>query len=317
MTREEAIEVYHGFLNQKIKEAFEVFAPELRESEDEKIRKEIISALKFANDGGVYDKHIAYLEKQKEQKPVEKENTLTDFEEVLNLFLFDFANSPIEDCEPKEYIQKHSAEILKAAYKELNAKLQQDIFEAKQEGRREGYEVARAEQKPITINQNEKEFLADEITAFLCNYDKEFDDEDPVPSEVAEHFYLLGKQAQKQKPVEWSEEDKAIIGCIVCCLDGQFVTEAARKQCLEWFNKHRRDFLNQPKPEWNEEDKHRCKDAICFLETAKKHYADTSEIELTIDWLKSLRPQPKDKQEQPEMDLDSRWPINKQWNLKS
>ena len=56
------------------------------------------------------------------------------------------------------------------------------------------------EQKPITINQDEKEFLADEITAFLCNYDKEFDGEDPVPSEVAEHFYLLGKQAQEQKP---------------------------------------------------------------------------------------------------------------------
>lgn len=62
------------------------------------------------------------------------------------------------------------------------------------------------EQKSITINQDEKEFLADEITAFLCNYDKEFDGEDPVPSEVAEHFYLLGKQAQEQKPAEWSED---------------------------------------------------------------------------------------------------------------
>ena len=63
----------------------------------------------------------AKLEKQKEQKPVEKEITLTNFEETLNTFLFGFANSPIEDCEPKEYIKKHSTEILKAAYKELNA----------------------------------------------------------------------------------------------------------------------------------------------------------------------------------------------------
>jgi len=46
--------------------------PELRESEDERIRKEIISALKFANTSdGVYDKHIAWLEKQKEQKPMD------------------------------------------------------------------------------------------------------------------------------------------------------------------------------------------------------------------------------------------------------
>ena len=45
---------------------------------------------------------------------------------------------------------------------------------------------------------------------------------------------------------EWDTHDKAIVNCIVCCLDGQFVSEAARKQSLEWFNKHRRDFLNRP-----------------------------------------------------------------------
>lgn len=44
--------------------------PELAESEDEKIRKEIISALKYANHKGVYDKHLAWLEKQGEQKPI-------------------------------------------------------------------------------------------------------------------------------------------------------------------------------------------------------------------------------------------------------
>jgi hypothetical protein len=43
--------------------------PELKESEGEEIRKEIISALKNANCKGVYDKHLAWLEKQGEQKP--------------------------------------------------------------------------------------------------------------------------------------------------------------------------------------------------------------------------------------------------------
>jgi len=94
-----------------------------------------------------------------EQKPVEKEITLTSFEGTLNTFLFDFANSHIEDCEPKEYVKKHSAEILKAAYKELNAKLQQDIFEARQEGVRDGYEVAKAEQKPAEWSEEDKEML--------------------------------------------------------------------------------------------------------------------------------------------------------------
>ena len=54
--------------------------PELKESEDEMIRKEIITALKFANDDGVYDKHIAWLEKQKEKNQIISNRELTDFE---------------------------------------------------------------------------------------------------------------------------------------------------------------------------------------------------------------------------------------------
>lgn len=49
----------------------EYIFPVLKESNDEKIRKEIISALKFANIKGIYNKHIAWLEKQGEQKPVD------------------------------------------------------------------------------------------------------------------------------------------------------------------------------------------------------------------------------------------------------
>lgn len=72
MTREEAIEVYHGLLNQKIKEAFEVFAPELRESEDERIRKFLIELLS----NGTWREEdpfspvdcVNWLEKQREPK---------------------------------------------------------------------------------------------------------------------------------------------------------------------------------------------------------------------------------------------------------
>lgn len=72
MTQEEAIEVYNGLINEKIKEAFEFFAPELRESEDERIRKEIIAfikavACKTAISEERESKWIFYLEKQKEK----------------------------------------------------------------------------------------------------------------------------------------------------------------------------------------------------------------------------------------------------------
>lgn len=53
--------------------------PELAESEDERIRKEIISALKNANYKGVYDKHLSWLEKQGEPTDVEEPNFFDDF----------------------------------------------------------------------------------------------------------------------------------------------------------------------------------------------------------------------------------------------
>lgn len=64
--------LYNG-LHGKTKEEAETYFPELKESEDEKLRKEIISALKWANHKGVYDKHIAWLEKQGEKRMITHE----------------------------------------------------------------------------------------------------------------------------------------------------------------------------------------------------------------------------------------------------
>ena len=55
----------------------EYIFPELKESEDEKIRKEIISALKWANHKGVYNKHITWLEKQKVEPKFHKGDWIT------------------------------------------------------------------------------------------------------------------------------------------------------------------------------------------------------------------------------------------------
>ena len=50
----------------------EYIFPELKESEDEKIRKEMIAYMKQPKDGELFPKAwISYLEKQGEQKPVE------------------------------------------------------------------------------------------------------------------------------------------------------------------------------------------------------------------------------------------------------
>ena len=53
---------------------------------------------------------------------------------------------------------------------------------------------------------------------------------------------------------------------------------------------------------WGEEDEHRIKDTIYFLETAKKHYASTVELDACIDWLKSIKDRIQPKQEWSEED---------------
>ena len=94
MTKEEAIEVYNGLINPKIKEAFEFFAPELRESEDERIRKficSIIDNLEPKDFVGVKKmKVLDYLEKQKEQREATPETCLKgifDFDDISQLEL--------------------------------------------------------------------------------------------------------------------------------------------------------------------------------------------------------------------------------------
>lgn len=70
MTREEAIEVYNGLINTKIKEAFEFFAPELRESEDEKMMRVIGLALtdvpeeRFTSLGTTLKDCLTWIEQQ-------------------------------------------------------------------------------------------------------------------------------------------------------------------------------------------------------------------------------------------------------------
>ena len=286
------------------KEDAEHYFPELAESEDERIREWIaehidcderdraemmpkalawlekqkdIATTQFTLGQQAGREEVLYeMEKQKEQKPVEKESALTDFEETLNTFLFDFANSPIEDCEPKKFIKKHSAEILKAAYKELNAKLQQDIFEAKQEGRRDGYEVAKAEQKPAVYSiwkDTKKEspkpdsliLAIDDIGVIRSEYyegDGYLDKTGGIKLSTHHTKWCYQSEVKDIKPAKWSEEDE------------------------KWLN-YFYDLL-----------KLACEKDI--------HNLGQKAIDAKM-WLKSLRPHWKPSEEQPEVDLEKEY----------
>ena len=90
-------ELYPG-LHGATKEDAEHFFPELRESEDERIRKEIIAFLKHYHTGEgdsvTYDNDwLVYLEKQKEQKPAEWSEDDNNMWTHLNGYLNGFSCS--------------------------------------------------------------------------------------------------------------------------------------------------------------------------------------------------------------------------------
>ena len=75
MTREEAIkiasETYGWLKTDREREALETLIPELVESEDERIRKELIGMVKFHCADEHLDRYLNWFEKHKEQEPAE------------------------------------------------------------------------------------------------------------------------------------------------------------------------------------------------------------------------------------------------------
>lgn len=182
--------------------------PELRENEDERVRKEIIDFIQWAEERGMtrHDYHqakrpsewTAYLEKQKEQKHPDGCFTCGEY---------------------------------KKGY---------------EEGRRNG---------------------------FTAGYNKAI-------KEV---------EQKEQKSAEWSKNDTVFLNEITDFFENKTVRlQHDIDMYAHWLKSLPERFNFQPKEEWSEEDEHRITDAIYFLESAKIHYADTSEIEETIAWLNSL-----------------------------
>ena len=175
--------------------AIELAFPELKESEDEKIRKALVWHLKadvdFVSNGVTKAECLAYLEKQKD----------------INCLACD------------EHLKGYLAG--------------RKVTEEKQK-----------EQKPAEEDGpfNEDEFLENELSAFLQNYDKEYDD-DAAVSDVARHFYEIGKKQKEQKPVEWSEDDEKMLQSIIKDFRAGKVSTIGQEQWLKFLRPQTKEEL--------------------------------------------------------------------------
>lgn len=116
-----------------------------------------------------------------------------------------------------------------------------------------------------------------------------------TPDEMMEDMkkYLAWKEKQGEKFIPEDINEAALQYVDTCAVDGEITHDNVTEP---YWNNHsmmsayKAGWLkNQaPKSKWSEEDEHRLKDTIYFLDTAKKHYASTVELDACIDWLKSL-----------------------------
>jgi len=221
MTREEAINLVKQVLpclniDKKIREGFETLVPELRESEDERTRKELIefiSAVKSISESGrstwavrkddveMCNAFLSYLEKQKEQKP-------------------HYCHHEVDET-------GWSEEYRKAYYDGWNNCNMQ-------------HEQAKAEQKPAEwdeytkINLDRALQIIKKAKGTLQGY--QTDDgiyECDKAIECLEHFLYRGLEIEK--PAEWSEEDERLLTKLMTFVDLEcFDRECNGQEVIDW-----------------------------------------------------------------------------------
>ena len=267
MTTEEKAKAYDGAL-ERAKKAYNAIPPEsrgarkiiedafpeLRESEDERIRKELISQVeKSKHHPADKARWIAYLEKQKEL-PFVKDVMLG----YPGHYYYDgermhFRGSPAMEEKQKE--QKPNIEICLHSIKSKSYK-------------ETGYpSVTR-----FVYNKSDEKFIRDCANILKAN-DYE---------QSAERLLSM----IEQKPAEWSDTNELVFQDICKHLKeegyGGWVVLLEALKSGEFSNHN---------AEWSEEDEKRLDAVIELLENTSAIHPNYSHRKLII-WLKSLRPQP-------------------------
>ena len=278
MTREEAIRIIEANCScteSKLREACAIFIPELRESEDEQVRKSIVATIKQCPDDFLNpknrDRMLAYLERQKEQKEL-----------------------PLMDGNADLY------------FDEWNQRRQNPT---KRQCFEEGIRYAKRLQK----EQKQEIISISEMVSKYRNTD-EYDDDGNYkgkPVNCMIRAYEQGirdtlSKMKEQKSVEWSEEEKQKLNRIYVILGQAADTHAFSTTCRLIGDKEAvelQDFIRSiAKPqaqEWSKEDENKI-ERLAFLVSvvAEKEMISEEECIDLRRFVKSYRPSWKPSDEQ-------------------
>ena len=234
--------------------------PELRESEDERIRKELINFLRspFIKEN-LTDEKVApwldWLEKQKEQKPTDK----IDLKFNIGDTIVNKKNG--EKCTISNRCLLHQY------YSDTN-----HCHEIKFD-EQDDWELVK-EQKPNFSEEDSTDFEIEvhEIIAQARN-DSRLNDADVLKQFEEEAAFALMLKANKlieqQKPAKWSEEDKKMLDAMIDIVSGSFYEPLCpRKEMLAW--------LKSLRPSWKPSDQDELMKLSDQDELMKLKYAGTS-----------------------------------------
>lgn len=179
----------------------EYIFPELKESEDERIRKEIISVLKNANYKGVYDKHLAWIEKQGEPTEINP----TEFDTRLQALIGKF------DSLPKEELIASLSFWLNVVHNDGTYKEEKQGEKPQGKSALEAInEVEGGNRYGIYDTLFEDESITTAIKDFTPKQgEKSINDTDEEIVEAVKDTSVL--DMVEQKPIKWSEEDQNIL----------------------------------------------------------------------------------------------------------
>ena len=274
-------------------EDLEVIFPELAESEDERIRQELIYWINTEIQQCSIKEHadklksfVAWLEKQKEQKDF----PITD-EEVKELL----GNTPPVEV-PEKYKtpdwlfekQKEQKPINESNMHEPTLDEARKWNEAYEKGYSLGYENGRNEQKPaecINIEQLAEHIKA-EFESFRNLLKKKGIDYQPAEVYWTDFARLFVSSTKKlQKPVE-KQDYSGLNGLERAILRG-FLAAGVENVPVEIIKKTAQESLAQIKPaEWSEEDSKRYVSIRTTLETSA--VLSKEDYDANVVWLRDL-----------------------------
>lgn len=311
---------------QAIKNCFYKAFPELKEkeSEDERIRKAIIRSIE--EDSSVYEQEVskeqmlAYLEKQKEQKPnlsksvgLEQkpaewsEKHIADIFEKVGLakIVREQGNDALTNAVPSAMIELSKTKS--AEWSEEDNKIIYDAYlwlceyagsltQKNQEKSSMLYKTANrlkslCPQPKVEWNK-EDEYKLNFLTKMLDGLDqREFD------TKYMKELSSWLKSLKPQPKNEWSEEDSRILYNVIAYIGyaaGQRgVKDDKFKEANSWLKSLPERFNLPPKQEWSKEDENKLNHILEIVHIASGSEVSVDEKEELESFLRSLRPHPK------------------------